>query len=65
MDKQTADMTKAELVKYLAEAIYGGTSHAGWASRQYGKMTKDQLVQQVQVHRGEITPSQLTYKYDH
>lgn len=63
MDKQTADMTKAELVAHMASR-YTGTSR-DWAAKEYGRMTKDQLREQVACDRGEMAPSQLTYKYDH
>lgn len=61
MSKQTADMTKAELVQYLVGKWY--PSGSAQATRQYGAMTKDQLREQVEHARGERATEDLTYKY--
>jgi len=54
MSKATGDMTKAELALCLAD---GREEAAKWYRDH---MTKSQLVQQVEVHRGERKPEELT-----
>jgi hypothetical protein len=63
MPKPTADMTKAELVQYLVDKWYPSGSEQ--ATKQYGAMTKHQLLEQVEHARGERATSDLTYRYDH
>lgn len=65
MTKATRDMTKRELADWLANRHYGGTDHLDWARKAYMQDSKDELAEQVEVDRGERTPEQLTYKYDH
>lgn len=67
MSKQTSDMTKAELAEALAAEGYGpGTKSYDLCVAWYqDRMTRDQLVEQVEYARGERTADQLTYRYDH
>lgn len=58
MSKPTGDMTKRE----LAEALTTSPEGVAW---YLANMTKHQLVEQVEVRRGERTHAQLTYRYDH
>ena len=56
--RKTAELTKRE----LAEALATTPASVEW---YLANMTKHQLLEQVEVRRGERTHEQLTYKYNH